>query len=162
MPVFLLTAPPNLKMNIMENLYIHRLKSCPLFENTKEVFLKQLSGRLMRQIFFTEQKIVEKGDVDNNLYFVHKGEVNIIEQTSVAAYVEFVADALLPGDYFGDAQGLWVSRPHRYTYRARCFTEILVLNSHAWGDLRRSFPEIIEEIRNRGRKLDESFFFDHY
>lgn len=152
MPTFLVKAPTSMKIGIMKDLYLHHLKNCPIFEKVNEIFLEQLLARVTREIYFSGQLIVEQFDVDHRLYFIHSGEIYVINQ-SKEAYVEFVVEKMFGGQYFGLAQGLWFSLPHPYTYRARTIVEVIVLHSDDWVDLRRTFPKIATEILDVARNL---------
>lgn len=108
---------------------------------------------MTREIYFSGQVIVEQYDVDHRMYFIHKGEVYVINQTKDKAYLEFVVGRMYEGDYFGDASGLWFSKPQSFTYRARTLVEVIVLHCDDWMDLRRSFPETAELILKKARTL---------
>ncbi|KAK6621606.1 hypothetical protein RUM44_001413 [Polyplax serrata] len=153
MPTFLVKSPTSIRISIMRDLYLVHLKKCPLFQSVNTDFLEQLLARMTREIYFSGQVIVEQYDVDHRMYFIHKGEVYVINQTKDKAYLEFVVGRMYEGDYFGDASGLWFSKPQSFTYRARTLVEVIVLHCDDWMDLRRSFPETAELILKKARTL---------
>lgn len=155
MPTFLLNSPDSLKLGIMTDLYMSRLINSPIFRGVDLNFLKLLACRMKRAIYFPGQKIVEKGDVDNTMYFIHNGEVYIIDQTEGDAYIEFVVDHIYPGDEFGQVQGVASAFPHTNTYRARTVVEMITLYTRDWLDLKQAYPDefskIIQSTKNLAR-----------
>lgn len=151
MPQFLMEAPPFLKVAIMQDLYLSHLNSCYVFQGLSLDFLKQLTARLERFIYFPGDKIVEKGDVDLNIYFVHRGEVSCMDYDDEFPALEYPVDIYQADEYFGLLQGLYLATPHTHTYRARTVADILVLNHSNWTDIRIAFPEFTQIIYSRAR-----------
>lgn len=46
-----------------------------LFNGTGDAFLRQLCGKLHHTIYFPGNYIVQHGDSDQTMYFIHRGEV---------------------------------------------------------------------------------------
>lgn len=146
MPLFLTEAPPFLKVEIMQDLYFSHLSDCYVFQGLSTDFLRQLAARLERHVYFPNDKIAEKGDVDYNIYFVHRGEVSCMELDEEFPALEYVTDIYRADEYFGLLQGLFKAMPHTNTYRARTVVDILALNLSKWSDIRLAFPEITQII----------------
>lgn len=60
-------------------LYGKYLQNHPIFKNTHRDFIRQLSCYFERCVYFPGYNIVEKGDIDGCMYFIHKGEVEEFE-----------------------------------------------------------------------------------
>nr|XP_022912668.1 uncharacterized protein LOC111423625 [Onthophagus taurus] len=142
-PKALYDAPSYLKQDIMKSLYMQHIESHYLFENTHIDFLRQLVIHLKRCIYLPGNYIVESGDVDSAIYFIHKGEV--------AAYMvsgdeEIQCYFLSANMSFGENQGLQ-KIPYQHSYKAITTVEILVLKKESWDYLVTHFPASYELIQ---------------
>lgn len=149
MPIFLIQAPNPLKVEIMGDMYADHLKKCYVFEGINYDFLKQLAARFERQVFFPGDYIVEKGDVDHSMYFVHLGEVYCMEQNKEYSALERPTYLVLKGEYFGIESGFFLNFPHENSYRAKTLSEVLVLHKDYWKDMREAFPHILTTIHEK-------------
>lgn len=64
-----------MKCEVMNSMFGHHLSQSYIFWQMEESFLKQLASFLKRFIFFPGNYIVQQGDIDHTMYFIHKGTV---------------------------------------------------------------------------------------
>ncbi|KAK6618808.1 hypothetical protein RUM43_013199 [Polyplax serrata] len=152
MPQFLKTAPDFIKFHIMGDLYLHHLSKCFLFKGVPENFLTQLCSRLERVIYFPGNYIVKQGDVDHNIYFIHKGEVYCLERDEEYFLLERLTYLYHKNDYFGVLQGIFPTYAHPMSFRAKTLVEILVLNFNAWEDLRMVYHDTTQLIYRNAKE----------
>lgn len=55
--------------------YGYLLKKSIVFSDTQDIFLKHLCQHLKRTFYFRGDYIVQHGDFDKSMYFIHKGKV---------------------------------------------------------------------------------------
>ncbi|KRT82034.1 cNMP binding protein, partial [Oryctes borbonicus] len=147
LPEMIQECPNSLKQNIMQLLYGKNLSNHFLFSTTHKDFLRQLIAHLERFVFTPGESIVETGDSDCCMYFINKGEVDVLEFEGKA---EKKIVQLTPGMSFGEVQGLFCIS-HQYSYRAGTVCEILVLKKSKWEYLLKWFPASREEINAKAR-----------
>ncbi|GJQ83461.1 hypothetical protein Trydic_g8587 [Trypoxylus dichotomus] len=147
LPEMIKECPSSLKQNIMQLLYGKNLSNHFLFHDTHKDFLRQLVAHLERFVFTPGESIVETGDSDCSMYFINKGEVNVLE---ITGKTEKKMVQLTSGMSFGEVQGLFC-KSHQYSYRAGTVCEILVLKKDNWNYLLKWFPASLEEIKAKAR-----------
>lgn len=60
---------------LMLEIYSDHLKKSYIFSDIEDTLLRQLCQHLKRVVFFPGYYIVQHGDYDNTMYFIHSGEV---------------------------------------------------------------------------------------
>lgn len=142
MPILITEAPTYLKQELMSALYGHHIRSHFLFSKTHTDFMRQLVVHLKRCIFFPGNNIVEKGDIDGCMYFIHKGHVSVMD---IQDRTETTREILVQGKSFGEAQGLFMI-PYHFSYRAHTIVEAISLHFKDWEYLMSWFPASKETI----------------
>ncbi|XP_022919020.2 uncharacterized protein [Onthophagus taurus] len=141
MPYLIALAPPYLKQDVMYYLYGHHLENHFLFAKTHKDFLRQVAALLERRIYLPGNVIVEKGDVDHTMYFLHNGEVGAYDKPGMNELTFILTREMA----FGEAQGMY-GIPFPVSYKALSTTTILALQKHSWEYLLEWFPASNEEI----------------
>ncbi|KAL3282708.1 hypothetical protein HHI36_005880 [Cryptolaemus montrouzieri] len=129
------------------DVYGEELRNSYLFQDLKESFLRQLSNSISPVMFFPGNYIVQHGDSDQSMYFVHRGQVDVL--TVHPNLTETIHDVLHSGEMFGLPQGLFYGIPHHFSYRARTTVDIGVLQLKDWTDIMILFPRAKEVIYKR-------------
>lgn len=142
MPVLIQRAPYYLKQDIMFALYGKHLENHFLFAKTHVDFLRQLVCYLKRCVYFPQNYITEKNDVDACMYFIHTGEVEVFD---IMGKNEIMQRLLTNNMSFGEAQGLY-NVPHAYSFKAHTIVDILILRRNEWSGLLKWFPASKEQI----------------
>lgn len=115
-PVFVKESPSYIQESIMAAAYGHHLYEVAayfinlntitdlfllknfVFVSCHNDFLRLLIAKLQVKNFFAGDMICQQGDVDNQMYFIHKGKVEVFH---VDQNVEIVVDELQERDSFG-------------------------------------------------------------
>lgn len=136
MPNLITEAPKYLREDLMKALYGNHIHTHFLFSKTHTDFTRQLLLHLKRCIFFPGNYIVEKGDIDGCMYFIHKGQVVVID---IQEKTEIMRELLVQGKSFGEAQGLFMI-PHQFSYKAHTIVDAISLHLRDWEYLMYWFP----------------------
>ncbi|KAI4460643.1 cyclic nucleotide-gated cation channel subunit a [Holotrichia oblita] len=146
MPMLIRNAPSYLRQDIMKSLYMTHLENHFLFGKTHKHFLRQLVVHFERCIYFPGNYIVAKGDMDNTMYFIHKGEVGAYDcdESNREIYLHTLGTNMS----FGEAQGI-NQIPFEVSYKALSTVEVLALRRVNWQYLLTWFPASEEELIRR-------------
>lgn len=128
-----------------------------------------LIGKLKVETFFVGNIICQQGDVNNKMYFIHKG---IVEVLSIEKDTEILINELYEMDCFGtvrlilitctlekccyfvlQVQGLYMKYPHNFTFKAKSVCVILSLELKKWILLLRYFPSARYEIYEKAIEI---------
>lgn len=142
LPLIIKEAPFYLKQDIMYAMYGRHLENHYLFAKTHVDFLRQLVCHLKPYVFFPNNIIVEKYDVDSTMYFLHSGEVEVYDVMGKNMNLQKV---LTKGMTFGEPQGLY-NIPHTHTFKAITVCDVLILRRRDWIELLKWFPASEEQI----------------
>lgn len=142
MPEIVTEAPAYLKQDLMMSLYGHHLNHHPLFEDAHTDFLRQLVVWLQRCLFFPGNYLVEKGDMDGSMYFIHDGEVEVFDKNG--NNLTFIG-ILTKNSAFGEAQGFY-NIHHNLSYKARTVVDALILKKNNWNYLLEWFPATHKQL----------------
>jgi cAMP-binding proteins - catabolite gene activator and regulatory subunit of cAMP-dependent protein kinases len=137
-PAFIYESPTSLQQVLKYDMYGHHMYGHHLLSGLHIDLLRQMTGKLERCIYFPENIIVETGDIDDSMYFIHDGEVEVVEKDK---YMETVIDILLPTESFGIMQKCIKGKPHVNMYRARTTVELLILRRNSWIHFLDFFPK---------------------
>jgi glucose-6-phosphate 1-dehydrogenase len=133
------------------------LEKVPLFSGCSAVFLHGLALVLKAAVFGAGDTIFEKGDPGSEMYFVARGEVEIVDgDTAVVTLGE--------GSFFGE-KSLLLSEPRSATVRARTQCDLYVLEKPDFMKVLRDHPgfarSILDAYRQRyDQVLDAAQAFD--
>lgn len=157
MPSLITYSPEYLKQDLMYGLYGHHVQSHFLFARTHTDFIRQLVVHLKRCVFFPGNFIAEKGDVDNSMYFIHDGEIDVYD---MMGNNENHIETLANGKSFGEAQGL-LGIAHKYSYKAKTVVDAVILKYDQWEYLLNWFPAskevILDAAAARGLKRSDIY-----
>ncbi|RZF41808.1 hypothetical protein LSTR_LSTR005270 [Laodelphax striatellus] len=151
-PDYVEKAPMNLKSQLLSDLYGDHLKFNALFDDCSNDFIIQLSQRLKRAVYFPGNFLIRKYDVDDRMYFINSGEVDVVEFDDL--HMEVDQNIHITGECFGLAQGLFDRTPHFAYYKARNTVEVLHLQKSDWEDLLDAFPQEKMKIYRNAERLD--------
>ncbi|KAK4878712.1 hypothetical protein RN001_011218 [Aquatica leii] len=135
-PEMIINAPPSLKQDLMKSLYGYHVSNHFLFKDTHVDFLRQLVVHLKRCLFFPQNYLVTKDDIDGSMYFIHQGTL---------------LQLLDENDTFGEEQLLYNTR-HKQSYKARTVVDVVILNRTEWSYLLQWFPASRAEIFKKARE----------
>lgn len=149
MPSMILSMPKFLQHQIMFEIYGYLLIESEVFYGLHEDFLFQLTARMKRCVYFPKNYIVQAGDVDHTMYFIHSGEVKILSepQSSIQGL----------GSILGVKQGIMNALPHYNDVIALTVTDVMSLHQNAWKDLLAEFPSVQIILSKRISRISEYY-----
>jgi glucose-6-phosphate 1-dehydrogenase len=121
------------------------LEQVPLFQGASAVFLQSLALMLKPVVFAPGDFVVRKGESGREMYFVARGEVEVIDGDELL-------NMLGPGSFFGE-HALLMSEPRVASVRAKTRTDLYVLDRDDFAKVAKDHPSltrsIVEISRNR-------------
>ncbi|XP_069359581.1 uncharacterized protein [Maniola hyperantus] len=137
-------APHCLREDLFGALYIHHLKTVPLFRDLPEYFKRQLVARFRRVVVFPGKCIVQEGDICSFMCFIHEGEVEKWYTNKKGE--RKTVSVLNTNGYFGLIPGLFPNSPFQFTYYSRTVVDIVFLKYRDWQDLLQGNPDVKEQL----------------
>lgn len=77
-PRLISSMPYVMRYELMNEIYGQHLSASYIFSGTEEAFIRQLTVLLKHVVLFPGNYIVQHGDSDQCMYFIHRGEVSFI------------------------------------------------------------------------------------
>lgn len=145
MPTLIMHAPGYLKQDIMYALYGYHITNHLLFAKTHIDFIRQLLVHMVPIVYLPGQYIIEKGDIDGRMYFVHDGEVKVIDKHGNNEIEQCV---LHKGASFGEYQAL-KNIEHTRSVKTSVMCTIISLKTSDWNYLLDWFPASREILESR-------------
>jgi glucose-6-phosphate 1-dehydrogenase len=135
------------------------LEKVPLFAGCSAVFLHGLALVLKPAVYAAGDAIVEKGAAGSEMYFVARGEVEIVDGNEVLT-------TLGEGSFFGE-KSLLLAEPRSASVRARTQCDVYVLEKSDFMKVLRDHPGFARSILDAYRRrynvaLDAAQAFDGY
>ena len=116
------------------------LANIPILQDANLVFLKYLSLALKPQAVEAGKTIVNCGDLSGEMYFICRGEVEVITPEGKPIR------KLIEGDFFGE-MSLLLNQPRSATIRASRPCDLFVLGRNDFLRTIKDFPEVEQELR---------------
>ena len=114
------------------------LEKVPLFADTSSVFLHGLALVLKPAVFAAGDLIVTKGEPGAEMYFVARGEVEVLDG-------ERVLSTLGEGNFFGE-KSLLLAEPRSASVRARSQCDVYVLDKSDFIKVLKDHPKFARSI----------------
>ncbi|GJQ74387.1 hypothetical protein Trydic_g21261 [Trypoxylus dichotomus] len=143
--------PRTLRIDLMTSIYGRLIKDSYIFGRTERDFIRQLCLQLKHHTYFPGDYIVRDGDVDSCMYFIYRGDVQIL--TDGQTVNETVHEVLHKNEVFGIVQGLFKEIPHHFSFRASTIVDLAILNLNEWEYLLDFFPKSKDVIYQRVEEI---------
>ncbi|KAJ0177846.1 hypothetical protein K1T71_006719 [Dendrolimus kikuchii] len=147
MPELVHKLPFRLRCQVMQTVYGSHIRDSVIFNKTDDDFKRMLCMWMKHCVFFPGNYIVQCGDSDQCIYFIHRGQVEVL--TVHPNLTESIYDILGPEDSFGVAQGLFVGVSHHFSFRARTVVDIVYLKLDHWKYLLDYYPKSAKIVRRK-------------
>jgi glucose-6-phosphate 1-dehydrogenase len=116
------------------------LARVPLFVECPPQFLQNLSLMLKPEVFDAGDTIIRRGDPGTEMYFIARGQVEIVDATGK------VVSTLKEGDFFGEVS-LLRSQPRVNTMRAATPCDLFILDKADFEQAEQEHPEFARMVR---------------
>ncbi|XP_059058535.1 uncharacterized protein LOC131851991 isoform X1 [Achroia grisella] len=150
-PELVYNLPFRLRCQVMQAVYGCHIRDSIIFSKTDDDFRRMLVMWMRHCVFFPGNYIVQCGDSDQCIYFIHRGEVEVL--TVHPNLTESIYDILGPEDSFGIAQGLFVGVTHHFSFRARTVVDIVYLKLNQWKYLLEFYPKSAKIVQRKVENL---------
>lgn len=145
MPTLISRAPDYLKQDIMYALYGYHVTNHVLFSKTHTDFIRQLLVHMVPEVYLPGQYVIEKGDIDGRMYFVHDGQVKVLDKHGNNEIEQCV---LNKGTSFGEYQAL-KNIEHIRSVKTAGICVIISLKTSDWSYLLDWFPASKEVLESK-------------
>ncbi|XP_032231588.2 uncharacterized protein LOC5507177 [Nematostella vectensis] len=131
--------PLAMHADITSSLYHEVIEKVPLFKGKEHGFLKLLSMYMRPIYFLAKEYIVRQGEIGHEMYFIQKGDVEVLDRDGNALAV------LGPGSFFGEVSVLF-NTPRTTSIRTRTNCDVYLLMKEDMTGVLSHYPEIKEEM----------------
>ncbi|XP_058949071.2 uncharacterized protein [Pocillopora verrucosa] len=133
--------PLALQADISVSLYKDMIERVPLFEGTEIGFLKMLSMKMKPVYFLAKEYIVRKGDIGQEMYFIHRGTVEVVSEHDEP----IVFDTMGEGRFFGEISVVF-SCPRTASIRTQKNSDVFMLTKKDLDEVLSHYPQIRKKI----------------
>lgn len=137
---FLKTLPRSLKAEVSLVVKREVLDRVEIFREAGSDFLKDAALRLRAEVYGPGERVVEAGEPGDHMYFVLRGEVEVLGPDGQRLNV------LTEGDFFGEIS-LFTDEPRTATVRTLTYCDLYVLSRASFTYLSRKYPRVQERIK---------------
>lgn len=137
--------PLTLQADLSMAIYKDALSDVPLFKDKGISFMRLLSMVMRPSLHLKGEYIVRKGDVGQEMYFIHKGTIEV-----VSADGDQIFATMETGEFFGEIS-LVFSCPRTASIRACTNCDLFVLSKLDFDRVLLSFPDISKQIQAEAR-----------
>ena len=116
------------------------IEKVPLFQNTEIGFLRMLSMAIRPLLLLKKEYIVHKGDIGNEMFFIHKGTVDVVSPDGAIVFASMHA-----GSFFGEIS-LIFSVPRTASIRTATNCDLFVLSKNDLDAVLKFYPDIEKQI----------------
>eukprot|EP01064_Diplonema_japonicum_P009203 TRINITY_DN1667_c1_g2_i1.p1 TRINITY_DN1667_c1_g2~~TRINITY_DN1667_c1_g2_i1.p1 ORF type:complete len:576 (+),score=135.60 TRINITY_DN1667_c1_g2_i1:94-1821(+) len=140
--------PQYLKIEISSFICKDMMAKVPLFEGANEQFFRQLAIVLRPLVCLPNTRVVTKGEMGKEMYFISKGSLEVIIDFPLedGTLIEKTVCTLKEGQHFGEIALLCRSK-RSATIRTREFCDLFMLKAEDFRLLMLANPEMATEMR---------------
>ena len=148
MQEFLFMISPSLRMEVVKHMFL------TIVENNKYLFNKELiefiSRYLQVEIYMPEAQIVSEGDAGDTLYFLSKGECEVLIKDERKR--DQLARYLVTGSIFGEIALIYRCK-RTATVRTKNYCSTTCISRYEFFTLGQSFSDFFQKMKSNVRKL---------
>ncbi len=141
--------PSSLRMKISLYLNADVFDKIPIFAGASDSMIADFVVRLKPVIFTPNDYIIKKGERGDCLYFISRGQVEVINDENG----ETIA-TLGVGAYFGEI-ALIDSAPRNATIRARDYCDLYSLDKDSFDEVIKEYPDFYDKIKAMAKQRQE-------
>src|SRR5690606_31124081 len=119
------------------------IEKVPLFraKGVTKTFISAVVMNLVPRVTLPGAKIVTRGEIGREMYFISSGTVEVIGQDD-----ETVVATLVPGNFFGEIALIYNTK-RTATVRAKTYCDLYVFTKESFDKIAKDFPEQVKSIR---------------
>ncbi|XP_070566365.1 uncharacterized protein [Ptychodera flava] len=128
------------EVSLIANKYI--LDKAPMFKSMNEGFLRMLSLVIKPSLYLPNQTIANRGEIGHSMYFIHRGEVEVLSEDDD----ECAIANLKSGKLFGEVS-LIFSMPRTHAIRAGAHCDLMVLDKVDLQKVLIHYPDVAKTLQ---------------
>ncbi|XP_077978719.1 uncharacterized protein LOC144434138 [Glandiceps talaboti] len=128
------------EVSLVANKYI--LNKAPMFKSMNEGFLRMLSLQIKPSLYLPKQTIANRGEIGHNMYFVHRGEVEVLSEDDDESPIANLKN----GKLFGEVS-LIFSMPRTHAIRAGAHCDLMVLEKTDLHKVLAHYPDVAKKLQ---------------
>lgn len=132
--------PGYLRLEVALHINREVISKVPLFQGADPSFISGIIINLKPIVAIPNAAIVKKGEVGREMFFISRGEVEVVSEDGTVVYARLRA-----GQFFGEI-ALVTSGKRTATVRAAMFCDLFVLLKEDFDDVLADFPEQAKSI----------------
>ncbi|NNF88777.1 MAG: cyclic nucleotide-binding domain-containing protein [Acidimicrobiia bacterium] len=134
--------PRPLRVEIALHTHRNILEQVPLFAGAEGEFFRELVGHLELRVFLPGQKLMRRGEIGRELYFIDKGSVEVLDRKN-----QQVLAVLKDGDFVGE-MALLSDEPRANTVTASEYCRVYALDRNGLDHVLTGFPDVADKMRS--------------
>ncbi|XP_068704187.1 uncharacterized protein [Montipora foliosa] len=139
--------PPSLQADITLSLYKDLIETVPLFQGTEISFLRMLAVKFKPVYFLSNEYVVRKGDMGQEMYFVHRGVVEVVSEHAEPIVIHVLGE----GSFFGEIS-MALSCPRIASVRTQTNCDLFVVTKTDLDEVLTHYPQISKKLRETAEK----------
>ncbi|CAL6377618.1 unnamed protein product [Bathycoccus prasinos] len=155
---FCATLPISLRNEVLLHAHREMLRNVPIFRGLNAKCILEIVNRMTSIVALPGDLIVTKGHSNSGLYFISRGEVEVIvhddeeEEEQEARKTARPKILLTEGDYFGEVS-LLLNTPATATIEAVSFCDLFYISGHNFHLVKEASPDIEQTLRDARKEL---------
>jgi CRP-like cAMP-binding protein len=158
---FCATLPISLRNEVLLHAHREMLRNVPIFRFLNANCILEIVNRMTSVVALPGDLIVTKGKKNTGLYFISRGEVEVIvnndddeeeEEEEADADADDAKILLAAGDYFGEVS-LLLDAPATATVQAISFCDLFYLSASDFQLIKRASPDIEQTLIDARKEL---------
>ena len=141
--------PEPLRLEVMKELTKELLEEVPMFRYSSNQLKNILILALRAETFNPGSFISRAGDKGNEILFISKGILQVVNEESGEIYCEFG-----PGEYFGNLS-IMLQENRSASVRTKTFSETFILDSNAFYSIKNDFSEFLDVLKKMSAEKSE-------
>lgn len=137
------SLPESLRVDVSLHLKKDIVEKVPLFKDASEGFVKEIALGVSSTIFLPGDYVVRAGDPGTEMYFVSKGELEVISKDGQTLF-----STLQDGDFFGEI-ALILNQPRTASVRATTYCDLYRLDRPLFERVLSHYPDVAAKIHER-------------
>lgn len=133
--------PAPLKESVSLFLNKEMIEKVPIFEGASETLVKEIVMNMTPVVFTPGDHIVRAGEVGRDMYFISKGQVDVLSGDENTRYATLAA-----GHFFGEI-ALLLSTPRTATIKAIEYCDLYRLDKNTFDRIIQSYPGFARNIQ---------------
>ena len=147
---FLRLLSPSLKMEIYRHMFGGILRMSSVFKGQSHGVIDFVIEHLESMAFLPEDKIINQGDTADKMYFINKGDCQVIMKTH-RNNNQLILPKLTKGSFFGEL-ALINGGKRSATVKALNYANTAAMSEDKFKELKKEYPNIVENLKQKAKE----------